>query len=163
MSNHTTTGEWTADSVMMMFLSQDGGQGRASGAYKAIADAHEAALAAERDKSNVRETELICERDYFKKELAVERKKYAALTGSSNEVIEIDEKGKVHVPLNPEIQQLREQLAAAEQSYKAADQRSIEEQQQLAAAVEALIKIANDPHCDRCQIAVNALAKIGWK
>ncbi len=32
-------------------------------------------LAIERDSRNVRETELICERDYFKKELAAERKK----------------------------------------------------------------------------------------
>ncbi len=30
-------------------------------------------LAAERDKANVRETELICERDYFKKELEAAR------------------------------------------------------------------------------------------
>ncbi len=26
--------------------------------------------------------------------------------------------------------------------------------------VDALIKIANDPHCDRCQVAVNALANV---
>ncbi len=25
----------------------------------------------------------------------------------------------------------------------------------------ALIKIANDPNCDRCQVAVDALAKVG--
>ncbi len=37
-----------------------------------LGDAREQ-LAAERDKANVRETELICERDYFKKELEAAR------------------------------------------------------------------------------------------
>jgi hypothetical protein len=36
-------------------------------------------LSAERDKSSVRETELICERDYFKKELAAERENTKSL------------------------------------------------------------------------------------
>ncbi len=94
-------------------------------------------LASERDKANVRETELICERDYFKKELAAEREKSRAGGWLSQEAL--DEYAKVEA----EVQQLREQLAAAQHPL-----------------VNALIKIANDPHCDRCQVAVDALAKV---
>ncbi len=43
-------------------------------------------LAAERDKANVRETELICERDYFKKELAAERDKMQTLVDALKNV-----------------------------------------------------------------------------
>ncbi len=89
-----TTGEWTVEYVIMLGVGNYVLAGR-------IADAHNAALAAERkltraaerdvtrmnlmlteqlaierDRANVRETELICERDYFKKELAAEREKH---------------------------------------------------------------------------------------
>ena len=48
--------------------------------HDAIAEEHNAALAAERDNANVRETELICERDYFKGQLDAERAKVTNLS-----------------------------------------------------------------------------------
>ncbi len=34
------------------------------------------------------------------------------------------------------------------------------EREKVKPLMNALIKIANDPNCDRCQVAVNALAKL---
>ncbi len=57
----------------------------------------------ERDKANIRETELICERDYFKKELDAER--------DNRESIE-----SINKSLARAVERLREQLAAAEKA-----------------------------------------------
>ena len=90
------TGEWTAKTVDG-YWTEDGTR---TSFYKTVADAHNAALAAEREK--------LVARDAFakrvEKQLAAEREKVQTYEG-------------------------------------------------------ALIKIANDPNCDRCQVAVNALAK----
>ncbi len=61
----------------------------------------------------------------------------------------------------------RERSLADQPAFRKAIEANIELIEQLAAEREkvqtyegALIKIANDPNCDRCQVAVDALAKV---
>ncbi len=100
-----TTGEqeWTADSVMMMFLSHDGGQGRASEAYKAISDVHNAALAAATDEAI----------DPAHQEILVLRQQLAAEREKVKQGLEcITTRSGLLDAATDEVQQLREQLAA---------------------------------------------------
>ncbi len=41
------------------------------------------------------------------------------------------------------------------------EQQLADERERVQTYEDALIKIANDPNCDRCQVAVDALARVG--
>ncbi len=91
---------------------------------------------------------------------------------------------KAAVMLLKSHQQLREQLSAEQEKYKrsqekvreyfdllAAEREDVEKyrsnclywQEKVQTYEGALIKIANDPNCDRCQVAVNALSGVKEK
>ncbi len=54
----------------------------------------------------------------------------------------------------------REKVTLATQMVQIESKRANEAEQKVQTYEGALIKIANDPNCDRCQVAVDALAKV---
>ena len=108
--NNPTTGEWTAETVTEILSTAFGESDEHGRGLRAIADAHNAALAAEREERAIVERS----RDAWQRQVA--------------------EHGKT-------IQQLREQLALAEQMVQIEGKRANEAEMQIAAAVEALEKL----------------------
>ncbi len=131
-------GEWTAEYVHNII-------GAPIHYCMTLADAHKAAIAAEREEHArallAKQTRI----EVFQQQLAAEREKvYETLPRKDH-------------PTGTTWKQVAEWngLACEENQKLLAAER-----EKVQTLVEAMIKIANDPHCDRCQVAVNALAKV---
>ncbi len=193
------TGEWTATTVREIL---DALRGRSDiHPHHAIADAHNAALAElrrqletvtmntsdietveklreqladERDKANVRETELICERDYFKKELDAERVNRESIESINKSLARAVERlqqqlrGERCEICNSELSQCGVQGVDGEPSLDCLVcklRRQLDaEREKVQTLVDALKLLADDgPLVDYRAIARTALAKVGKK
>ncbi len=142
MSDQPKPTEWTEETVRMF-----GETCWNTESCKDVADAHNAAL----DKANVRETELICERDYFKGQVQQLRTQLAAERESHEKELDVVEKN------------WSEELAAEREKREAQGKAAERLKKEHHAAQEKLLDICEkleqqlSSEREKCQPLVDAL------